>query len=87
MFETSFGMWPIFLIVLAGVLIFGKDLPEVARAVARQMAELRQVFNSFRDLADPKQWEAALRKTPTPLQELPTRPVVRRPSSAPPFQD
>lgn len=87
MFETSFGMWPIFLIVLAGVLIFGKDLPEVARAVAKQLAELRQVFGSFRDLTDPKHWEAALRKTPTPLQELPTRPVVRRPSAAPPFQE
>lgn len=88
MFESSFGIWPLFLLIVAGVIIFGKDLPEVARSVARYLAELRQVFNSFRDLTDPRQWEVSLRPSPPPPpQDLPPRPVVRRPSAAPPFQE
>ncbi len=87
MFDGTFGMGNILLILIAGVLIFGKDLPEVGRTVGRYLSELRQLFSGLKDLTDVRKWDPLASRVPIPSQELPHRPATHRPSDAPPFQD
>jgi sec-independent protein translocase protein TatA len=45
----GFGFLEIFILVLLGVLIFGKRFPEVGRSVAKTLMDLKRTYKGFED--------------------------------------
>ena len=48
----SLGMQEMFVLVVIGLLIYGRNLPEAGRTLGRVAAQLRRGFNDFKDQLD-----------------------------------
>ena len=66
------GMTEILVLLLLGVLLFGKNLPEVGRSVGKMLVELKKSWSGFEDSLESGNFG-------TPRQDLPPPPAARPP--------
>ncbi len=71
MFNIGFGELVVILLI-AFVVVGPKDIPKVARGVARALRELRKLMGEVRDAIDPKEEGAYLKELSQSLSEAKT---------------
>ena len=52
MFGGEIGFWEIFIILVAGVMLFGKSLPDVGRALGKALGEFKKGLRGLEDTID-----------------------------------
>lgn len=52
MFGGELGFWEIVIILIAGVVLFGKSLPDVGRSLGRALAEFKKGLKGLEDTLD-----------------------------------
>ena len=75
------GMTEILILLLLGVLLFGKRLPEVGRSVGKMIAEFKKGWSGFEDSLESGNFRTEL---PPPL---PARPPQRIQPAGQKFED
>jgi sec-independent protein translocase protein TatA len=83
-FLPNIGPMELMLILLIGVLLFGRKLPEVGRYLGKGIVEFKKGIRGLEDEVDPSN-PAAPRQEPT-VAEAP-RPPQRIGTTAPKFED
>lgn len=73
------------LLLVLGVLFFGKRLPEVGRALGKGIIEFKKGLKGLEDEMDPS--AVARTDAPAPALQPPPRPPQRVAPSAPKFED
>jgi sec-independent protein translocase protein TatA len=76
--------WEIIIIGGAGLLIFGRNLPGVARSLGKSLVEFKKGFKGLEDEIEGSA-SASHRQEPTPLE--PPRPPKRVATTAPKFEE
>src|SRR5436853_7938045 len=81
----NLGAPEIILLLLIGVLLFGRRLPEVGRYLGKGLVEFKKGFKGLED--DVMDHTASHSSTPSPTAIEPPRPPQRVGVTAPKFQD
>ena len=84
LFGFSLGAQEMLLLLLIGVLLFGRKLPEVGRYLGKGIVEFKKGIKGLEDEFDPSASVPA-RQEPLPLE--PPRPPQRITTTAPKFED
>jgi sec-independent protein translocase protein TatA len=76
-FEGAFAPSHIILVLIVGVLLFGKRLPEVGRSLGKSLMEFKKGFSGFED---------EIKGTMSPQQQTPAQapPLPQIPQRMPP---
>lgn len=86
MFGGALGFWEILIILIAGVIIFGKQLPDVGRSLGKALMEFKKGLGGLED-----SFESTLHSvTSTPTFHRPENTAAAPPrvvNTAPKFQD
>jgi sec-independent protein translocase protein TatA len=86
MFDGIFSPWHLLLLLVLGVLFFGKRLPEVGRSLGKGIIEFKKGLKGMEDeMADSS--AAARNDAPAPALQPPPRPPQRVAPTAPKFED
>jgi sec-independent protein translocase protein TatA len=80
----NLGAQEMLILLVIGVLLFGRKLPEVGRYLGKGIVEFKKGIKGLEDEYDPSA-TAATRQEPMPLE--PPRPPQRITTSAPKFED
>jgi sec-independent protein translocase protein TatA len=83
-FLPSLGATEIILLLVLGVLLFGRKLPELGRSVGKTFVEFKKGVKGMEDEVESSGGNASNRSTPEPE---PVRPPQRVTPSAPKFED
>ena len=76
------GMQEIIILLVIGVLLFGKRLPEVGRQVGKMLVDFKKAYSGWQDgLENIDQYR------PEPPPVAPVRPPQRVAATAPKFED
>ena len=78
------GMGEILLLLVLGVLLFGKRLPEVGRSVGKMIVDFKRSMNGFEESLQSGNFE---RELPPPPPPPVMRPPQRIAATAPKFDD
>ncbi len=81
-FASWLGPQEIIILLIIGVLLFGKRLPEVGRYLGKGIIEFKKGIKGLEDEADTS---ASLRHEPAPIEQ--PRPPQRITTAAPKFED
>jgi sec-independent protein translocase protein TatA len=82
--ENLFKPGHLLVVVIVGILIFGKRLPEIARSLGKSIVELKKGMRGLEDDLDPSHASPAAR--PESVVEQ-IRPPQRVQATAPKFED
>ena len=77
------GMGEIIVLLVIGVLLFGKRLPEVGRSVGKVIVDFKRSMNGFEESIHTGNFERELPPPPAPVM----RPPQRVAATAPKFED
>lgn len=84
LFAFSLGAQEMLLLLLLGVLLFGRKLPEVGRYLGKGIVEFKKGIKGLEDEFDPS---AAVPPRQEPMALEPPRPPQRISATAPKFED
>jgi sec-independent protein translocase protein TatA len=85
MFSGIFEGWHLVILLVVGVLVFGKNLPSVGRNLGKSLAELKKGLRGIEDDVD--NTSTAARQEPAAALQPPPRPPQRVVPTAPKFED
>ncbi len=84
-FIGGLGMQEVIIILIIGVLLFGRKLPEVGRYLGKGIVEFKKGIKGLEDDIEGSSNAAAPRQEPLPLEA--PRPPQRVVTTAPKFED
>ncbi|MFL5343020.1 MAG: twin-arginine translocase TatA/TatE family subunit [Gemmataceae bacterium] len=81
------GMSEIIVLLILGVLLFGKRLPEVGRSVGKMLTEFKKGISGFEEHLQTGNFDEVLRNNNNPPAPPPLRPPQRVSATTPKFED
>jgi len=76
----------VLMVLIVGMLLFGKRLPEIGRSLGKSFVEFKKGLKGIEDEIDPRPQQQAYRQEPAQALE-PPRPPQRVGPAAPKFED
>lgn len=87
MFGGAIGFWEVLILLFAGVIIFGKQLPDVGRALGKGLMEFKKGLRGLEDTLDVSRHVSSLMTEPNREAAPAPAPPPRVATKAPKFQD
>jgi len=86
MFEGLLSPWHLLILLVIGILVFGKKLPEMGRSLGKGIVEFKK---GLRGLEDEMETQSTARQEPGAVQAIqpPPRPPQRIAPAAPKFEE
>jgi sec-independent protein translocase protein TatA len=86
--EGLFSPWHLLLLMIIGVLLFGKRLPEIGRQLGRGLVEFKKGLKGLEDEINVQIERSSTSRPAAPAASLePPRPPQRVPTAAPKFTE
>jgi sec-independent protein translocase protein TatA len=85
LFAWAPSAFEIIFLLLIGVLLFGRRLPEVGRSLGKGIVEFKKGMRGLEDEIDGASHSAPVQRPEQPVEQI--RPPQRVPTTAPKFED